>query len=436
MLVHAGRAPEPHRQVRVLDQRLHARVRHVVTVIGQTGDGLRLDLPGRKMNADRRENRRGHDAHRPCGRNSVGSHGGLEGDHRVRPELVLAGVLFACPHKLDRAPYRFGDGNGLLDLIVGVAAAEAAADEAVVDIDLFRRQAGRLRRRFERFIGGLRSDPDIEPVGLQIHCRVHRLHRRMRQIGRLVDGLEGLGPARQGLIDIAVVARGLHGIVECGAIHLRKLIAVDLARLADVPLRLQPGQRPLGAPVGVGSNDRHGIVEFHHLEHARRAVEHGVIDALELAAGNRAGRDRGEHHAWNLRVDAEFGGAVGLVDHVDPRQRLGEESELSRRLDRRLGRECHLRRVGGELAETQALARSLMSHHALRCRALRCRNVPARRGGGNQALARAGADLLHLLLRQPHRLAAVREHRTVDLVLPQVTVGRSIFDPYLRPVAL
>ena len=33
----------------------------------------------------------------------------LKRDHRVRTELVLAGILFARPDKLHRALHRFGD---------------------------------------------------------------------------------------------------------------------------------------------------------------------------------------------------------------------------------------------------------------------------------------------------------------------------------------
>src|SRR5579862_3780585 len=58
-------------------------------------------------------------------------------------------------------------------------------------------------------------------------------------------------------------------------------------------------------------------------------------------------------------------------------------------------------RVGGEFAVAQALTRRFMRHHALRGSAFRRRNVQARRGSGNQALARAGTDLLHPLLRLP-----------------------------------
>ena len=91
------------------------------------------------------------------------------------------------------------------DLIIRVAPTETATNERIVDIDLFRLQAGRFRCRFECLVRRLRSDPNIEPIGLQIHGRIHRLHRRMRQIRRLVDCLKRLCRAREGRFDIAVI---------------------------------------------------------------------------------------------------------------------------------------------------------------------------------------------------------------------------------------
>ncbi len=77
-----------------------------------------------------------------------------------------------------------------------------------------------------------------------------------------------------------------------------------------------------------------------------------------------------------------------------------------------------------------------MSHHALRRHAFRRGNLPARRGRGKDALAGAGADLLHLLLRLANGEAAVRVHVAVDSVLPDSAVCRGILDPHFRPVAL
>ena len=60
----------------------------------------------------------------------------------MRTELVLAGILLAGPDQFHRPLHGFGDGDGLRDLIIRVAAAETAADEGVVDINLLRLQAG------------------------------------------------------------------------------------------------------------------------------------------------------------------------------------------------------------------------------------------------------------------------------------------------------
>ena len=101
------------------------------------------------------------------------------------------------------------------------------------------------------------------------------------------------------------------------------------------------------------------MFELHYVQNARRAGEHRLVDALQLAAGDRAGGDRGEHHAGNLRVDAELGRAVGLGGYVYARQRPADEGELSRRLDRRLLGELDLCRVGSDLAVAQRAARRL-----------------------------------------------------------------------------
>ena len=200
VLVRAGRAPEPHRQVRVLDQspRRACSARCSRCRPGRRRPAARLYWAEDALPTDAKIDEVTTRIDHAVGMPSAPTRG-LEGDHRVRTEFVLAGVLFARPDKLHRPLHRFGDGDGLLDLVVGVAAAETAADEAVVDIDLLRLQAGGLGRRLERLVRRLRSEPDIEPVGLQMHRRVHRLHRRMRQIGRLVDRLEGLCRARHGL---------------------------------------------------------------------------------------------------------------------------------------------------------------------------------------------------------------------------------------------
>ena len=113
----------------------------------------------------------------------------------MRTELVLTSILLACPDELDRTLYGLRDRDSLVDFVVRVTPAETAADKGIVDIDLFLLQAGGFRCIDDRTVGRLRSKPDIKPVGLQKDGRVQGLHRRMREIRCLIDGLERLGRA-------------------------------------------------------------------------------------------------------------------------------------------------------------------------------------------------------------------------------------------------
>src|SRR6202021_2285951 len=115
MLIGAGRAIEPHRQVRIPEVQFHARVRHVVAATPQAVDGWRLSFVGRKRYANRLEDRRGYDTHQPRGRHAVGAGHGLEGDHRVRTKPVVAGVFLPPPDQLYWRFYDLADGGGLQD---------------------------------------------------------------------------------------------------------------------------------------------------------------------------------------------------------------------------------------------------------------------------------------------------------------------------------
>ena len=61
-----------------------------------------------------------------------------------------------------------------------------------------------------------------------------------------------------------------------------------------------------------------------------------VVDVRDLAAEHRTARERGDLHARRPRVDAIDGFAVDLVGRVEPFQRLADELEIRRRLQRRI----------------------------------------------------------------------------------------------------
>ena len=68
--------------------------------------------------------------------------------------------------------------------------AKAAADQMIVDHDLVQRQTGGLRRRCLCACDGLGADPDFAAVLADMNRAVHRLHRRVREEGNLVGGLD------------------------------------------------------------------------------------------------------------------------------------------------------------------------------------------------------------------------------------------------------
>ena len=124
-----------------------------------------------------------------------------------RPVDVVLDVLLAGPDHLHRALDLLGDLHRLGDAVDLQPAAEAAAEQVIVDLDLVQRQAGDLRCRRLRAGQDLRAHPDVAAIRAHVHRAVHRLHGGVGQQRELVDRLECAGGARHGLGDIAI----LHG---------------------------------------------------------------------------------------------------------------------------------------------------------------------------------------------------------------------------------
>src|ERR1700722_20815904 len=111
-LIGPGRAIEPHRQMSIPEVQFHARVRHVVAATHQAVDGWRLSFVGQQRHANRLEDRRSYDTHRPRGRHAVGAGHSLEGDHRVRTKPVVAGVFLPRPDQVGWGFYNTPEGEG------------------------------------------------------------------------------------------------------------------------------------------------------------------------------------------------------------------------------------------------------------------------------------------------------------------------------------
>ena len=94
------------------------------------------------------------------------------------------------------------------------------------------------------------------------------------------------------------------------------------------------------------ADDRDEVVENNDLPHPRHAARPCVVHVRDLAAEYRTARERGDLHARRPGVDAIDGFAVDLVGRVEPFQRLADELEIRRWLQRRILRR---RQPGGGL---------------------------------------------------------------------------------------
>jgi len=76
-----------------------------------------------------------------------------------------------------------------------------------VHLDVLQRHAGRGRGGGERGLGVLRRGPDVHLAVLHDRGAAHGLHAGVREIGRVVLGLEGLRRRSEHLVEVAVLAR-------------------------------------------------------------------------------------------------------------------------------------------------------------------------------------------------------------------------------------
>ena len=143
----------------------------------------------------------------------------------IGPVDVVLDVLLPAPDDFHRPVDLLGDRDGLGDAVDVQPAAEAAADQMIVHLDLLRRQSGDLRGRGLRAADHLISDPDVAAVFAYMHRAVHRLHRGMGQERHLVHRLDLLGGAGQRLGDVAVVC-GDDACLLRRALHLLTMSAV------------------------------------------------------------------------------------------------------------------------------------------------------------------------------------------------------------------
>ena len=116
----------------------------------------------------------------------------MKRERRLRAIAIVPHVLLARPDQLDRLAARPWRRHRLDQFVVDRTPSEAAAEIAIMDIHLLRLQRRPTwRRAAAAIVGRLRADPDVDPVGAAAATvQFKRLHRRMREMGHLIERLD------------------------------------------------------------------------------------------------------------------------------------------------------------------------------------------------------------------------------------------------------
>ena len=176
-------------------------IRNVVGHVDRAIDGVDVNALLERRRQPAREDGRARDLVLPADDLAVGQGRG-NGVAVDRAIDVVLDVFFAGPYHLYRPVHLFGD-TDRRDRHVGLElAAEAAAEQVIVDGHFLDRKSRRFCRLRLHPGQDLRAGPDLAGVGLQTNRGVDRLHRRVREKGKLVGRVQPLA-GRKALGDIA-----------------------------------------------------------------------------------------------------------------------------------------------------------------------------------------------------------------------------------------
>ena len=264
---------------------------------------------------------------------------------------------------------------------------------------------------------------------------VLRLHGRMRQVRDGVFRFDTLRRAGERCGDITVGLADLRvlGVERC-AHTVGDRSGREAAVAAIVPDDRQSVECAFCAPPGIGHH-RNGVRHPHHAANAFHRHDGAFVDRLRLAAVNRTLCNGGVKHAGQPHVDRVDRLCRHLVAHIEPPLRRARERPLAGLLELDVLGRRDLRRVFGDGAECQPAAARPVRDRAGASKAFRGRDIPSRRGGGDQHLPRGGAGLAQIKLRVRDRAAGAGRHIAPNFMAAQIFDRRDKFSANLRPVA-
>ena len=202
-----------------------------------------------------------------------------------------------------------------------------------------------------------------------------------------------------------------------------------------VPVDHQRIEALLGRPHVIAD---HGdeIVEHHDLLHARDFFGSAVVDLRDLAAKYRTGLQRCELHVGQYRIDAVDGLAVDLVGGVEPLQRLADQHEILRVLQRdilwwHLAARRERQRAIGKLAPAVPVHDLAIGGRAA-CRI----DLPLLRGGLDQHGARARAGSAQMRPPRPDRIGIAGGLNAEQRIAVELVAGRCVLQRHPREIGV
>ena len=347
----------------------------------------------------------------------------LDPVERGGPVEVVLQVVGARPDRLHRGR------DGLRDLdrlggVVGVdAPPEAASEERDVQRDRFLRKPRGLRDVGQSHARRLDRRPDFDAVLPPVGGGVLRLHRGVRLEGKLVDRLLERRDC------VAVVAQQHSGLLRQNvALRPQRLRALGGTR-SFVPLDLEEVASLEGVPARVGHDGDTGR-DRHDGAHPGRPLRGLRVEAGDLAAEDRAARDRGVEQPGHPDVDAVDRASVHLQGRVGARQAPADEAEILRILQRRVLRHRLGRRLIDQVSVGEAPAGRRMQDRPFLRPAGRAVDAPglSRRGDQHGAGRRPGL---------PHRFVLGAHARaSAGVLVAELRVGPGLLDAHARPVGV
>ncbi len=252
----------------------------------------------------------------PAGRVQSGPH--IVG--RDRPQSAIENVVLPRPHHFDWTLASLGQQNGVDDVgvIAVTAPAEAAAEQGIMQGDLFAGDAKRFRCGVKRHRRALRSAPHFRRVAVCRYDsdRVQRLHLGVVGIVATVLGFDHsrCGAERGFGIPLLEPVGGNRNteIAGGGGKVVDRLDAVKTPGPASAIPADGAFDRRFAVECGPRSlrEDADAMGQAHGRNHPRYDLDLAFVKAAGRAAVDRAGRDGSVDHPRHLHVDRIYCRAI------------------------------------------------------------------------------------------------------------------------------